>query len=148
MNYNLSLGPHAEVYHLAATGSLEAQRLLADSALQTRDEAARSGGYTELSTIEAVFWSRLASGHGDERDAMRLSEALAHAGNVMGSVGLGELALGLTAEAVAIVRTLANDGYDEAIRTESKVLGNLTPAVIQRANQLMEAANAQSKTHA
>lgn len=140
LDFNLCAGDGRAVFQLAACGDLAAQRCLAQAALAVRDEASRLGGAVDAATAEAIFWTRLAAAHGDASDGMRLSEALAHGGNVMFAQGRGDAAVALSAESVAILRVLAGAGHAEAAHTVHIVMGDLSPAVIRRSTEIMEAA--------
>ena len=143
MNGNFALGnANAAIYQLAASGDLLAQRLLADSALATRERALANNGHTDLPAFEAVFWSRLAAAHGEPADAMKLGASLLYAGQELGKSGRVGVAQGLTAEAVAIVRALAGAGYVPAEEAAQHIMADLPPAIIQKSSIIMEAANA------
>lgn len=115
------LNPHAELRR-AAFGDLEAMRNLSGMAASTFDLEG-----CPLVLLEGLPFARMAAMHGHECDSSALFNLLGKAASAFAEIGDAETAAYLSAEAVAHLSRMADQGSDEAADTLSRFVSMCSP---------------------
>ncbi|MEZ5688778.1 MAG: ribbon-helix-helix protein, CopG family [Caenibius sp.] len=118
-----ALDPFAAL-HAAATGSLEAQRAIADRAVALVNEDNDRDSTTTL--IEGLVFARLAAAHGDVSDQRRVIAMLAALAEHADEDSTAEL----VGEAVARIELAASAGADDADAVFFDLASNVSPDVM------------------